>query len=31
MTVTAADVHELIREIELYLEFWELVEAGSRR
>jgi len=25
MTVTAADIHELIREIELYFEFWELV------
>jgi hypothetical protein len=31
MTVTAADVHELIREIELYLEFWELADKASRR
>jgi hypothetical protein len=25
MTVTTAEIQELIREIELYLEFWELV------
>jgi hypothetical protein len=31
MTVTAADIHELIREIGLYLEFWELADAGSQR
>ena len=31
MTVTTADIQELIREIELHLEFWELVNVDSRR
>ena len=31
MTVTTADIQELIREIELYLEFWELVTVDSMR
>ncbi len=31
MTVTTADMQELIREIELYLEFWNLVAVDSRR
>ncbi len=31
MTVTTADMQELIREIELYLEFWNLVAVDSQR
>jgi len=31
MTATTADIQELIREIELYLAFWDLVSVGSPR
>jgi len=31
MTVTTAEIQELIREIELYLAFWDLVSIGSPR